>query len=966
MYNNAYISPPQSGIASLVSSPHADSDVMNVKMTPREVAGLQQLAMSYGATEKDLYDPITGQPKFNFLKKLLPTIIGAILPGVPVLGEFAKTIGFGSQALGTAFLVGGATSLIEGDLKKGLMAGLGAYSGANLAQSLQQASMVEAPAVSADEIAKTNRAIDAAKATVGAGPVDSTKVMGSLPDFQAGVVPTVTPPPSAPIAAPPSPDGLDFFKSANAFKGTPTAQDLIAGRVANAANTGIAGILGGAQSLFTSPQSRKVFGEALGGGFESPFAQSLSKQATFMGLADAFTPEYEVPSGSEEEGASVYIPGGVNPMYGYGGEYSYFLPGKYYKKTKKGLVPYNPYAMASGYAQGGAIDAMEEGPLPRQDVMPYPQPNQSYPLSTVVRANYSPAMPRPREVIGGYGPKMNPFTGEEKFADGGPVMGGQVIIPAIKDGVEGYYTDTTRTNFVPRSGVMPRDDAAPPSQGQPPVGVAPPKGPPLVQPTKPLPTEPPVGPPPVTLPPDTPFDPARQRYLDMVNAPPKPPVDTKAVMDYVADLNRRAKSPEFIAFSPFGTTGGTGGDPNKPPPDKPDPDCQAGYTYDRVAGACVPIGSVTNPPPPPPSPPGPPGTTITPPAPPPPPPKKEEPKKDEPKKDEPKKDEPKKDEPKKDVDDDEESLIEKITNFGQQTLINMGLSSINPYLGLAYSAYRMFPKATQNRIKKLFGLKVTDENGNPIPDLTEAEKAEEKAKLEAEIKAAAAKAEASKTQPPPPPPPPSGGGRGGVGLPGGGPGGGRPVGGGPIAGGGRSGRVGVGGGIGAAKYYRNPDGTYEDEDGNPVDENGMPIQDARVAARSGGRIRAMQAGGMTMPRSPLPPPNNPYGAAVGEDFNFGFSGGGSTEYAAAGKLLEGEGDGMSDDIPAVIRGKGVQRAALADGEFVVPADVVSHLGNGSTKAGAKKLYAMMDRIRKARTGETRQAPAVKANKYLPA
>ena len=136
-----------------------------------------------------------------------------------------------------------------------------------------------------------------------------------------------------------------------------------------------------------------------------------------------------------------------------------------------------------------------------------------------------------------------------------------------------------------------------------------------------------------------------------------------------------------------------------------------------------------------------------------------------------------------------------------------------------------------------------------------------------------------------------------------------------------------------------------------IDEN------IRQSAK-GGRIKAMQTGGMTAP--------NPYGAAVGEDYNFGFSGGGQTEYAAAGKLLEGEGDGMSDDIPAVIRGKGVQRAALADGEFVVPADVVSHLGNGSTKAGAKKLYQMMDRIRQARTGESKQAPAVKADKYLPA
>ena len=88
-------------------------------------------------------------------------------------------------------------------------------------------------------------------------------------------------------------------------------------------------------------------------------------------------------------------------------------------------------------------------------------------------------------------------------------------------------------------------------------------------------------------------------------------------------------------------------------------------------------------------------------------------------------------------------------------------------------------------------------------------------------------------------------------------------------------------------------------------------------------------------------------------------------YKAGGRLLNGDGDGMSDSIPAMITGKEPQRAALADGEFVVPADVVSHLGNGSTKAGAKKLYHMMDQIRKARTGRKKQAPQIKADKFLP-
>jgi hypothetical protein len=95
-----------------------------------------------------------------------------------------------------------------------------------------------------------------------------------------------------------------------------------------------------------------------------------------------------------------------------------------------------------------------------------------------------------------------------------------------------------------------------------------------------------------------------------------------------------------------------------------------------------------------------------------------------------------------------------------------------------------------------------------------------------------------------------------------------------------------------------------------------------------------------------------------------MAGGGSVQYAAAGKLLRGPGDGMSDDINANISGK--QEARLADGEFVIPADVVSHLGNGSSEAGSRKLYKMMANIRKARTGKSKQAPAVKVDRYLPA
>lgn len=83
---------------------------------------------------------------------------------------------------------------------------------------------------------------------------------------------------------------------------------------------------------------------------------------------------------------------------------------------------------------------------------------------------------------------------------------------------------------------------------------------------------------------------------------------------------------------------------------------------------------------------------------------------------------------------------------------------------------------------------------------------------------------------------------------------------------------------------------------------------------------------------------------------------------ARGGFLNGKGDGMSDEINATINEK--QPARLSDGEFVIPADVVAHLGNGSSKAGANKLYEMMARIRKARTGTAKQAPKINPNKFV--
>ena len=95
---------------------------------------------------------------------------------------------------------------------------------------------------------------------------------------------------------------------------------------------------------------------------------------------------------------------------------------------------------------------------------------------------------------------------------------------------------------------------------------------------------------------------------------------------------------------------------------------------------------------------------------------------------------------------------------------------------------------------------------------------------------------------------------------------------------------------------------------------------------------------------------------------------GSLEMARGGRALpprylNGHSDGMADKVPAHIDNK--RPAALSDGEFVIPADVVSHLGNGNSNAGAKRLYKMMDRIRAARTGNPKQGRQINPDKFMP-
>lgn len=126
-------------------------------------------------------------------------------------------------------------------------------------------------------------------------------------------------------------------------------------------------------------------------------------------------------------------------------------------------------------------------------------------------------------------------------------------------------------------------------------------------------------------------------------------------------------------------------------------------------------------------------------------------------------------------------------------------------------------------------------------------------------------------------------------------------------------------------------------------------QEPVSGAAAGGAVKRMALGGLG---------SLAVGGTTGYDLG---------TYSDGGRLLKGPGDGVSDSIPATIGGS--RPARLADGEFVVPARIVSEIGNGSTDAGARKLYAMMDRVQRARgktVGKGKVAKDTNADKYLPA
>ena len=950
MYNNA----PQTGLASLVASPYADSDVMNVQMTPREVAGLQQLAMSYGAREEDLYDPVTGQPKFSFLKKILPMIAGTVL----------GPAGFGMSSFAAATTVAAVTGLVEGDLKKGLMAGLSAYSGSKIGEAFTAAGTPAAPAPATappptPSLKDTGFNISTSPIDQAASgmPLSATRDLPVSSITGRAMVPfqTVTQAPALPLP--------DVSQSAAAPP------------------TGFFDTMGqGVKNVFASGDVGDASRNAFMGVFDNP----LSKYATLAGGLAAITPDQKPLVVPEQENI-MYIPGGFNPQYGTGANQPPQLPGRYYKRTSKGLVPYNPYQMAPGvrgFATGGPVQPPDQD-MNQQRVLPhqtpqFPYPNQSYPLSTVMQSNYLNHSPQPREVVSGYEPKIDPYTGEERFAEGGttetkpdafveanrkyveelnrralnPVHNPYGMIVAGSGGLGGTNQPYTGTN--PYGGplnTMTGGNQQPAGAVDPVTGFLAAYGAQQgFNALMPYATQAlgafGIGPGALTGVTTTGLVPGTAAYNAAMAA--------KAGTTGAAAAGTSTAGTSTAGTSTAGTDSGIFSEARKQFTDWLGqkgfdvklPSGPVGYAtaalgvYNTakaieqgkegraalnaaltaaqfggpiVAAAAAAIAAI--------------GASLV---------------------------------------NTKEYGDVALRNYWNAVDKGRGLGSAPPE-ELA-QGFINFYRTNKNQFA---GQERYGRTGNEdfVYDLTQVvNKAVETGLVPKN--ASAGEIYQRAVQP----------------------------------------------------WLNSMGSGPQNEDARRIQDfmmtdlihnfmQGNPISNAQVKGDKKYKIiseRPVYAGIPTSAQQPpanAPAANtpatttagaNPYagtpqyiprgqagslggfgapgkgfadGGAIGEDYNFGFAGGGLgslDEYKAGGKLLDGPGDGMSDDIPAVIRGKGVQRAALADGEFVVPADVVSHLGNGSTKAGAKKLYAMMDRVRQARTGSKRQAPAVKTSRLLPA
>lgn len=813
--------PSMAGIASLVQSRGRNGDSMLVHMAPEEVKGLQSLALAAGGSLS--INPDTGLVEANFLKKLLPTLLGFGLNFLfPGLG-----------ALGSGLLVGaGETIRTGGDLGRGLMAGLGAFGGAGLGSALAGAGAVAGGAGQAGITAAGEAAAaEAAKQGAQQAAIEAAKKKAIEEATKKAV-----------------------------------AEQAATKGIASGA-TGWQNIKAGAGSLFkTSPGIGALGGaDALGATFNALPGGMIGKAGLVTSAANVLTPDMEVPGGGYDIDDSYY------ESYGYSPEQGRFLGGQW----RKG------YPGFPGYAMGGQVS---------------PPPNYSYPQANISKSNYAPSVEytKPREVLDGYDTKIDPFTGEETFADGGQVgIGALVPPPPIIDPgpQQGMFpppppiidpgpqqpmpiTPLPEEPYGRRSsgpppppGMMVNPNYGKPGQdyyifndGVPsasaprmerpePIGLGP-MEPGVSAPRLPMAGEPGFGtsqglrPSPLAAAPQQSME---QYYQSLLAPPQQRPVDN-SFANYMQGLNQFVTSP--IAPPPPPPQ------PPQTPPSKPPGDDRVtgtggtgtGMRWDPTQGKFVPgTGS--------------PGDTGI-----------------------------------------DFSELQNLVNSGMFSGFNFG--DLGNYL--QNGGYGDTSGLNWDPVSGSF-MRPGSQTAFTPPGSTD----------QTDLSMNQSQFNPNQFQ------------------------------------------------FDPNSYQFNPFVEGFDMSSLPGYNVGQGMPDMGMNAGMGMPGMDMPQGNLTNINQFAEPMYSGMDFGQGDQQNvFGFAGGGTIQKAAAGKLVTGDGDGMSDDIRANISGN--QEARLADGEFVIPADVVSHLGNGSTDAGADRLYSMMDRIRKARTGRTKQAPEIDAEKYLPA
>lgn len=864
------------GLASLVQSRGRNGDSMLVHMTPGEVRGLQSLALAHGGQLS--INPDTGLYEANFLKKLLPTIIGAVL--TPLTGGLINPLTAG-------FLVGGVEAARTGDLGKGLMAGLGAYGGAGLSTALAGTGAAAAAG------AGTNIAAEGAKVAAETAGTEAAKEAARQAAMKEAAQAQIQKQIATKGMFGRLPEGVASFKNIGAG----------AGEIFKTGGAGLGGIggMGAAGSAFNT----------LG---------MPAKAGLTMTAANALSPEMEMP-----EGGAYNIDDSYYESMGYSPEQGRFLGGQW----RKGYPGFPP----PGMAEGGVI----------------PAPNGNYPLA------------RPSDSIGGYEADIDPYTGEERFADGGSVGNNQsleayyqsLLAPPVQQGGGGqdfanYMQGLNK--FVTSPVAAP----TPPAQQPPPAGVAPPGagGRPIAgggagyygdggmrwdatqgRFVADAPQGRPGG--------NDPF--SAIGNIDLSNFGN---IDFSALREYMGGMGGarggntvgpkapfdRGVDDQFIDYmgddmgigAGAGATGGGMGAGAGGAPDLSGIDLSA---LQGMIGGGMGQGPAVNPF----------AEGYTPPV---------------------------------DTGMGDVAYAGGTPGFDMTGGMGGGMDEIAyaggtpgfdmtgggreytpppdfssgpimpmqpqmPELAQQPAPQQPAPDMSGFDFSSLAGLGSLGGMGGMSPQMPQAPQMPELAPQPAPQQPAFDMSSLGGgmdfggmggMQQPAPQPAPDMGGFGGFG--------------------GGMDFSGLGGfDVGAMAPQPAPSYDMSAFGGF----GGMPQQPA-PSFDMGGMGGGMDFGGIDY---------------SGMDFGSvgGFAGGGPIQYAAGGKFLRGPGDGMSDDIKANINGE--QEARLADGEFVIPADVVSHIGNGSSEAGADRLYKMMADIRKARTGKTRQAPEINAKKYLP-